>query len=179
MAAYLKKKGENLATHEDIAKLVDQVRAVTTATKEIEAKISTDVWDRQKRWEMKRVVLFEETKRLEAVTNALIGLNTTFRLYKQREQNGEPVSAEHKLQAGNRWMEAAHKLAEMGLLLNIVCRVEVSNACDDIYLFVGKIAGGILNDDLEIYNRSVVELAKKKFAVMDAIRKELETDKTV
>jgi hypothetical protein len=46
MAAYLKKKGENLATHEDITKLVDQVRAVTTATKEIEAKISTEVWDR-------------------------------------------------------------------------------------------------------------------------------------
>jgi hypothetical protein len=28
LASYLKKKGENLATHEDIDKLVDQVRAV-------------------------------------------------------------------------------------------------------------------------------------------------------
>jgi len=37
-----KKKGENLATHEDLDKLVVQVRAVTTTTKEIEAKISTD-----------------------------------------------------------------------------------------------------------------------------------------
>jgi len=39
LGAYLKKKGENLATHEDIGKLLDQVRAVTTITKEIEAKI--------------------------------------------------------------------------------------------------------------------------------------------
>lgn len=45
-SAYMAKKGENLATHEDIEKLVDQVRAVTTATKEIEAKISNDMWIR-------------------------------------------------------------------------------------------------------------------------------------
>jgi hypothetical protein len=31
---------------------VDQVEAVTTATKQIEARISNEVWDRQKRWEM-------------------------------------------------------------------------------------------------------------------------------
>jgi len=42
LGAYLKKKGENLATHEDIGKLLDQVRAVTTITKEIEAKISDE-----------------------------------------------------------------------------------------------------------------------------------------
>ena len=40
IGSYLKKKGENLATHEDINKLVDQVKSVTQATKEIEAKIS-------------------------------------------------------------------------------------------------------------------------------------------
>jgi hypothetical protein len=51
---YLKKKGENLATHEDIGKLIDQVRAVTITTKEIEASISDRSWNRQKHWEMKR-----------------------------------------------------------------------------------------------------------------------------
>jgi hypothetical protein len=43
LASYLKKKGENLATHEDIDKLVDQVRAVTTATKEIEERIESSL----------------------------------------------------------------------------------------------------------------------------------------
>ncbi len=38
--AYLKKKGENLATHEDIDKLVQQVSAITAATKHIEARIT-------------------------------------------------------------------------------------------------------------------------------------------
>ena len=49
LAGYLKKKGENLATHEDIDKLVEQVAAVTTASKKIEAQISDSVWNRQKR----------------------------------------------------------------------------------------------------------------------------------
>ncbi len=40
LGSYLKKKGENLATHEDINKLVDQVSAVTAATKQIEARIT-------------------------------------------------------------------------------------------------------------------------------------------
>jgi len=48
LGSYLKKKSENLATHEDIGMLVDQVRAVTQTTKEIEAKISSDVWNQQR-----------------------------------------------------------------------------------------------------------------------------------
>jgi hypothetical protein len=47
VGSYLKRKAENLATHEDIVKLVDQVSAVTTATKQIEARISDEVWQRQ------------------------------------------------------------------------------------------------------------------------------------
>jgi hypothetical protein len=73
LGGYLKKKGENLATHEDVDKLKEQVRVVTTTTKEIEAKISNEVWDRQKRWELKRDVLFEGTKRLSEVDEALTG----------------------------------------------------------------------------------------------------------
>ncbi len=38
--SYLKKKGENLATHEDIDKLVAQVSAVTAATRHIEERIT-------------------------------------------------------------------------------------------------------------------------------------------
>jgi len=49
IGSYLKKKGENLATHEDIDKLVDQVAAVTTTTKEIESKISNAMWRRERK----------------------------------------------------------------------------------------------------------------------------------
>jgi hypothetical protein len=64
LGSYLKKKGENLATHEDLEKLVTQMTAVTTATKNIEARISDEVWQKQKRWEAKREAIFEVMRRL-------------------------------------------------------------------------------------------------------------------
>ena len=47
--AHLSKKGKNAAIHEDIGKLVQQMAAVTQTTKEIEARISNDMWERQRR----------------------------------------------------------------------------------------------------------------------------------
>jgi hypothetical protein len=38
LGSYLKKKGENLATHEDLNKLIVELRATTEATKSIEAE---------------------------------------------------------------------------------------------------------------------------------------------
>src|SRR5208283_2457485 len=67
LGAYLRKKAENLATREDLDKLVEQVRAVTTATKEIEARISDEAWNREKMWELKRDVLLEAVKGLAIV----------------------------------------------------------------------------------------------------------------
>lgn len=178
LASYLKKKGENLATHEDLDKLVEQVRAVTTTTKEIEAKISTSVWDRQKRWEMKRDVLFEATKRLVAVQNALRALESAYQVHRQRERRGEAVSLDAKEQAGAKWMDVSRIFDETCLLMGVACGKEVKDACDDVREFAGRIALGIYNENLEIYAKSVHELAKKSFAAMHAIRKELETDKS-
>jgi hypothetical protein len=86
---YLKKKGENLATHEDIEKLVDQVRAVTLATKEIEAKVSSDIWSQQKRWELKRETLFDATKRLAELNDALAGLHSMMQVEQQETERGQ------------------------------------------------------------------------------------------
>lgn len=62
--AYLKKKGESLATREDLEKLVRQTEAVTSATKRIEEQISDEFWQRRCRWEAKRDTIFEAMKRL-------------------------------------------------------------------------------------------------------------------
>jgi hypothetical protein len=59
IGAYLKKKGENLATHEDLDKLVVELKATTETTKSIEARISNDLWVSQKGWELKRDILMQ------------------------------------------------------------------------------------------------------------------------
>ena len=92
--AYLKKKGENLATHEDINKVLVEVRATTQATKEIEAKISDEVWDRQKRWELKREVLFEAMRRVADIEEVLNTLNAIFRMNAQRTVSVEASRSE-------------------------------------------------------------------------------------
>jgi hypothetical protein len=176
LVSYLKKKGENLATHEDIALLVDQVRAVTTATKEIEAKISTEVWGRQKRWEMKRDVLFEATKRLAAVQEALGNLNVTFATARKSPQ-GDAAWVKHKVEANEHWFDEIRKFEETQLLIGITCGEEAKGACDDFRAFAVPTAAQINTDDPEIYRKSAPEMRKKSSAISAAIRKELQTDK--
>jgi hypothetical protein len=177
LASYLKKKGENRAIREDLADLLKQVRAVTTTTKEIEAKISTEVWDRQKRWEMKRDVLFEATKRLVELEKALMKLETTFDAVRKNLPNVAVELLQLKLEASEKWNDSVTRFEESFLLVGIACGNEMKAAGDDYKLTIGKTASGIFNDDPEIYDNSVKDLGAKFLVVERAIRKELETDK--
>lgn len=76
---YLKKKAENHAIHEDISKLVEQVKAVTNATKEIEAKISNDIWHRQNRWEIRRDAILEALRDFATAAPLVWKMLFTFR----------------------------------------------------------------------------------------------------
>ncbi len=70
LKSYMSKKAENWATHEDIQKLVDQVRAVTVTTEEIKASISTEAWKR----DLKKEACYELLKQLEPVSHSLSNL---------------------------------------------------------------------------------------------------------
>jgi hypothetical protein len=115
---YLKTKGENFATHEDIGKLVDQVAAVTQTTKEIEAQISNKVWDRQKLWEMKREVLFDTVKRIAEIDEALVGLNATVQVEQKPE---DPGWRELITERRDAWKAATVGFDEAKLLVSMVC----------------------------------------------------------
>ena len=77
LGSYLKKKGANLATREDLDDLVEQMSAVTQATKAIEAQISDQAWNKQRHWEMKRDALFSAVQALGRADDTLISLITT------------------------------------------------------------------------------------------------------
>jgi hypothetical protein len=150
LGAYLKKKGENLATHEDIGRLVDQVRAVTTVTKEIEAKIFDEAWDRQKRWELKRDVLFEAAKGLAEIDDSLLSLKTVFHL---EQQQGGVNWLEAKVERQKRWIKAAAVFDETRVLIGIVCRAETIAAFEKFGLLASEIAAK-LNTDPNAYTIS-------------------------
>jgi len=141
LAGYLKRKGENLATHEDIEKLVDQVRAVTTATQEIESKISGELWDRQKRWELRRDVLFAVTKDLAAVKAALPNLGLSYKRLSAVPDS--PDLLENVVKESHVWFEVARSLSESIMLVDLVCGPDLGTALSGFNVLVHQVASNL------------------------------------
>ncbi|HKM82576.1 MAG TPA: hypothetical protein VJY15_16650 [Candidatus Acidoferrum sp.] len=107
LGAYLRKKAENLATREDLDKLVEQVRAVTTATKEIEARISDEAWNREKMWELKRDVLLEAVKGLGDCFQAFLGLCWAYQADSRLIRAGELGDVDKRVKKLEEWGRAS------------------------------------------------------------------------
>jgi len=172
----MKKKGENRAIHEDIEKLVDQVRAVTTTTKEIEAKISGEVWDRQKRWELKRDVLFEATKRVAIIFDRLKNLDNVLQTEIKNPAVKDLQWKQLRIDENNKWFEATAGLEESKLFIGVSCGMDLLNAVAKFAQLTSNIAGKIYKGDGEIFKKSVTQLFDGSDAIRNAIRKELAID---
>lgn len=178
LGTYLKKKGENFATHEDIDRLVDQVGAATRATKEIESKISSELWDRKKRWELKRDVLFDTTRRVSAVYEALKGLEALLQSeLKNPEYKNTSVWTEVTLDRNQKWFAANAALEESKLLVGLSCSQNVVDAIEQYSHLTSIAAAQISKDnDGDIFKQSGKKILELRDAVRDAIRKELGAD---
>jgi hypothetical protein len=172
--AYLKKKGENLATHEDIDKVVLQMSAVTQATKDIEAKISNDVWDRQRRWEMKRDAPFALAQKLQAMENALHSIHSTYAAAAKDSAN--ETYLHHKSQALDKWSEASDSFAAAHLQADLVCRDGVKQATHRANLLIRRQAHELIEGNVQRYIQSLPGLVAATSAVSSEIRKELGID---
>ena len=176
LKGYTKKRGENKAMHDDLGKLVDQVRAVTTTAKEIEAQISGGLWDKQRRWELRRDVIFDAMKRLGATDDALRNLDTVYRT--ARENGADEIYwVRARLDAKKKLFNVSTEFDESRSLISLVCADEVRAACDNVAVFMGTISVGITQNDAEIYSKSTKELWQKLIAAKTAMRKELEIGK--
>jgi hypothetical protein len=162
--SYFNKKGENKALQEDIA-------ALTKTTKQIEAKISNEVWDRQKQWEMKREVLFVAAKRIAEMEEALAGLSATLQVEQKPDNLGFAESTHKKI---NQWSEASAKFDEVTLLVAIVCKKETKEAMENFRTAAVNVALAIMHGkDAKIYQTSVPGRSLTLFTARSALRKEL------
>jgi hypothetical protein len=173
LAGYSKKKGENRAMHEDIDKLTDQLAAVTTTTKKIEAKISIEMWDRQKRWELKRDILFEATRRVSEVECALELFASVLQVEINREGKIDPDLVKESNKYLLRWHSASSALDETRFFVAVACEREAKAAFDAFGTFTKAIAAGISKKDNGLYEKSRADLTQKRIAVRSAIRNEL------
>jgi hypothetical protein len=173
LGAYLKKKGENLATHEDIDRLVVQVSAVTTATKEIESKITSEVWDQQRRWELKREALFEATKRIAPVKDKLTALYSVYMTEKQSATDDSHERLEKKIRVFAEWNDAANGLELATSLVALVCGQGVTKSLLSLSLFTRNLAHEITQGKPEAFTASLTVLVLKLDATTATMRKEI------
>jgi flagellar motor protein MotB len=158
LGSFLKKKGEDLAMQEDIRKL-------TQATKEIEAKISTEMWDRQKRWELKRDVLFEAAKRLSELDDALIAWGA-----KLEHHNAQAAWFGPNAQ---RFVNATAACTETLARASVLCSIETWKALHHFVSLANTIGVQITDKNIQAWNNGSAELAEAFADAIAAIKKEL------
>ena len=139
LGGYLKTKGTNLATHEDLDKLVKQMAATTAATKAIEAKIDSEMWNRQRHWELKRDAVLEVIQALGRANDSLQMLGATA----ARELDGGTPSkswdaAMHPQMKS--WQQARDAFDNKRFTAAFLCGDEFGNALRDLATNMGAAA---------------------------------------
>jgi hypothetical protein len=173
LTGYAKKKGENRAIHEDINKLVEQVRVVTTTTKEIEAKISGELWDRQKRWELKRDLLLDGIKATQTVVDKAVKFYATSETVNQQPEQNTPAQLGMVLEVSTALWDAMNDFERASLLIELVCGQELKKALSDFNLFVRDLVNVINHGDVAVASHMVRQFSTKRDSALTTIREEL------
>jgi hypothetical protein len=173
VVSYMQEKGKNLATKEDVQNVVSQMSAITAATKKIEAEISDKVWDRQKRWELRRDVAFEAAKATGVAKDALTKMHAVYMTEKQAAAQGKPERPEKKSEVYANVNNAAEALEGAIMLVGISCGREMTIALNDFAIFVREMAVEIAEGKPELFLERKEEFVERHHRVGHAIRAEV------
>ncbi len=156
--AYYRKKGENLATKEDIGEL-------TRRTKEIEAKINDQMWNKQRQWELKREAIFPAIQALDRTKTAFVDLWAAH-LVNLPPPLGDSKYEERKDNADAKWLSEISRFDEMRSSVSLVCGKTMRSALAEASVLIRTNASLIFRK--EINDREFEAVGEKMRA---AIRK--------
>lgn len=177
LSAYLKRKAEGLATKEDFRDLKEQTAELTRTTKKIEAEIDEDVWDRQKRWELRRDVMFQAVKAVGAAKDTLTTMHAVFMTDKRNAEQGKPIRADKEAEVYAAFNKSADELGQIFMLASISCGDAVRDKLGEFGLFVREMAVEIADRKPEKFLEQKDQLATLYTDVAKAIRAEMEPKK--
>jgi hypothetical protein len=175
--AYLKKKGENLATHEDINKLVEQVTAVTKATKEIEERISDRVWLKQRRWELQHQVIFDILEKITELEVALFNLMGMAPSLKGNDTLPEVLRT--RAQKHAEYAAAFRAFSNSLNAVCVVCGAEVQKRFGDLQLAAYQISDLAMCPEFPSYFEMTERWIATVRELRGALRSELGIDQAV
>jgi hypothetical protein len=162
---YGSKKGENLATHEDIQMLVKQVEAVTKAAKEIEATISTKAWAR----DVRKETVFEVLARLATVDACVTSLVAFY-----NEHAGHAHTEDLAQQSLHSKFEIAYaEYVKARMLAGVVCGREVREALVRIQKALRAIVSSCMEEMVVAATRALDDLIEEITLLGELVRKDL------
>jgi hypothetical protein len=173
VAGYLRKKGENLATHEDLDKLIVQMKATTEATKAIEARISDEVWNKQRQWELKREIIIQLIRSLSATENALMELYSIHAATLPNIQELIAVRLQERLSKTDLWNAANLELDNARVIAALVAGKDLSKAMFGATYAIRLAGKSILIGDTGKFDKHQVIISKLQHGVLVAAQKEL------
>jgi hypothetical protein len=173
--SYLKKKGENLATHEDLDRLVKQMEATTNATKAIEARISNEVWNRQRQWELKRDALLEGGRALADLNTALMKLNAVYSAKSSSKQMGSAFATQEEV-AIDAFNKASYSFQRAQLVVSVVSGNELQKAFIAMETILKEISLEVVSGDTEKYSVALPKIKASATGVIQAIQAELDIE---
>jgi hypothetical protein len=162
--AYLKKIGENAATHKDMVKLTKEIEA-------IRAEIAEEVWNRQRRWDLKRDMLVDAFNKLSEMEETLKELDRAIQIpTRMINENWKNVEAEKY----DEWQRRLADFRKASELAAVVCGLDVWNAFVQFANVAEAIADEIHNDNyLDTYKENRDELWQKHSDVCEQMRGQL------
>jgi hypothetical protein len=155
--AYFKRRGENLATHADLDKLIEQMSAVTETTENIKAAISDDVWDRQKQWELRRDAVLDAIRAHADLESALVNLNSCLSGYLSVSAKVLTDKADAEVSAAVQGFRSSRtSFRRAYLIVDLAVGGQFSNALSAYFLLTG-----VVSTDMT-HKRSFLDSAKHK-----------------
>lgn len=165
--SYSAKKGENLATKEDIAQL-------TKIAEGIKAKISDEYWDRQKQWELRRDVVIDMIRAHADLDGYMSELATMCSIPLEILSDDDQMKHKTKLyEVSLEWRKRADAYQRARNVADIAIHGELSRAASAYFQNAAKLSIGIQKRTVLYVSSSQLELAKLSNRLVLAARKEL------
>jgi hypothetical protein len=177
--AYIKRKGEDRAVMEGFAEVLRQTKETTAATKKIEAKITDEMWDRQKRWELKVQILLEAIKRIAALDDGLSDYKTFARLDKDRTSEGAELDLHWSglgLETKKKWQKVLSDFDETRYFVSAICSRVLKDALDNLGVYAHQFGAELAKGNVDAESQGQKEFLARGIKARLAIRKELGED---
>ena len=162
IGAYLKEKGKNLATKEDLDLLIDQMRKTTATVEEVKSEIAGEAWLKQQIWTEKKRVYIEILQALQEANYSASGMAEGFRL--SQDKTRDEVSRktiERQIEAhGSNYPKARSRVLQLSAAAQIVIS---GDAWSVLERFKASVDSG-KRPDMQTYFDALVEETESAIA---------------